>query len=365
MISVALCAATAVGLHAQDQQKPSGDESWAITKDNKATNGNPSRTTESHLKIGNRTVDKQRVDVLGLNGSYQPSGEAETETIQIDTSTTRTIVRGYRWDENGQRILVQVTEQNSRTTAGGDTHIESKTSAADVNGNFRVVRREIEDTKQISPGVEETKNTVYQADSYGGFSQTRQTQELKTRGADDNVAVKKTTLIPDGNGGWKVNEQTEKTIKDDGTHRSTEERVSRSDLDGKLYDTGRTVTQEVETPAGEKKKTVETYSIYGVGYTSGGMVLNQRLTTTTKKNGSGGETTEQQFEQPAIGNPGDGPKVLGKTKYVVKYAANGTQQTKTVETRDASGKFNVDSSETQKSTQPPPPQKPPAPPDKP
>jgi hypothetical protein len=343
LVPAALCVAAAVCAQAQEPQKSSGDESWSTTKENSAQNVNPSRTTESHTKSGNRTVDKQKLEVLGPNGRYQPFSETETETIQVDATTTKTVVRTYQWNGNGQRVLAQVTEENSRTTTRGDTRVERKTSNADVNGNLQVARREVEDTKKVSPGVEETKTTVYRADSYGGFTQSEQTKELKTQGADNTVAVKKTTLVPDGNGSWKVNDVTEKTTTDNGKSCTTDERVSRPDLNGRLQESSRTVSKEAETPTGEKRSTVESYD--------GANQLNKRVTKIQKK-GSAGEVTEEQIEQPNLGNPSDGARVTGRTKYVVQYAGPGTQATKTVEVRDANGNFHTVSSDTKKSTQP-------------
>jgi len=345
LLSAALCLATAVCAHAQGGSQ-TGDESWTSTRENSALNINPSRTTESHSKSGNRTVDKQKLEVLGPNGRYRPSSETETETVQVDGSTTRTVVRSYQWNENGQRILTQVTEENSRTSASGDTRVERKTSNADVNGNFRVVQREVADTRKLSSGAEETKSSVYRADSYGGFTAVGQTQELKTRAADDSVAVKKTTLLPDGNGSWKVSGVSEKTIKDDGKNRTTEERVSSADLEGRLQESSRTVAKETETPSGEKRSVVETYD--------GSAQLNSRVTRTQKKDSSG-EIIEEKMEGPNLGNPTDGPKITARAKYVVKYAGPGTQQTTgTVEIRDANGNYKVVSSDTQTSTQPRP-----------
>jgi hypothetical protein len=159
------------------------------------------------------------MEFLGPNGGYKPTSETETETVQIDATTTRTVVRTYQWDGNGQRTLARVSEQESRTTAGGGVRTENKISASDGNGHFQVIRREVADTKTVSPGIEETKSTVYQRDSYGGFSQAEQTQEVKTHAADDSVAVKKTTLMPAGNGSRKVSDVTEKTIGSDAVHR--------------------------------------------------------------------------------------------------------------------------------------------------
>ena len=371
ILAAALCILAAASLHAQSPQQTGGDDSWTKTRDNAPQNANPSRTTESHTTSGNRTVDKQRIEVLSPNGGYRPSTETETETIQVDANTTRTVVRTYQWDPNGQRILARVADQESHTTTGG-VHTENKISTSDGNGNFQLVRREVADTKTVSQGVEETKNTIYQRDSYGGFSQAAQTHEVTTHNADDSVAVKKTTLLPDGNGGWQVTGVIEKTTKSDGKDRTTDERVSLRDMNGNLQERARTVSKEGETPTGEKTTNVEKYSVFSPGYSDGSLGLSQRVTTIHKKDANG-ETTEQQVSEPSFGNPTDGPKVTERAKYVVKYAAPGSQQptqaTRTVETRDASGNFIVTSSETQKSTQPPPQapasQKPAAPADKP
>jgi hypothetical protein len=358
-----LCGGSAVSAQAQDAQANSRDESWTATTENSVTNVNPSRTTESHAKSGNRSVDKQRVEVLGPNGRYQPDSETEKETVQVNATTTRTVVRTYMWDADGRRKLAQVTEEEARSTASGDAQVVRTTSSADVNGSLRVVQRETADTRKTSPDLQETKTTVYLADGNGSFTKSRQTQELQKRTADHRLEEKKTTLLPDGNGNWKVGEVKEKTIQEDGKNRTTEERVSRPDLDGRLSEISRTVGEETETNAGEKNNTVDTYSTYIPGLVGDGRVhLNQRVTTVQKKN-SDGETTEQQVELPNPGNPNDGRQVRAKTKYIVRYGASGTQQTKTIQANDGNGNLNVVSVEKRKSDQAAPPAQ--APSDKP
>ena len=351
MISVVFCFGSAVSIQAQDTQRNSSDESWSATTETSVSNANPSRTTESHVKSGNRSVDKQKVEVLGLNGRYQPDSETEKETVRVDAATTRTVVRTYKWDGNGQRKLARVTEEEARSTASGDAQVVRTTSSSDVNGNLRVVQRETADTRKTSPDVQETKTTVYLADGNGGFTTSRQTQELQKRSSDHRLEEKKTTLLPDGNGNWKVGEVKEKTIQEDGKNRTTEERVSRPDLEGRLSEFSRTVGEETETNAGEKSNTIDTYSKNVPGLTGDGRLhLNQRVTTVQKKN-SDGETTEQQVELPNAGNPNDGRQVRAKTKYVVRYGASGTQQTKTIQEHDGNGNLNVVSVEKRKSDQ--------------
>jgi hypothetical protein len=227
-----------------------------------------------------------------------------------------------------------------------------------VNGNLQIVQREVADTKKTTSDAQETKTTTYLADGNGGFTPSRQTQELQKRGADSRVKIKTTTLLPGANGNWVLGEVKEKTIKEEGKSRTVEASVSRPDLESRLSEVSRTVGEETEDAVGERSSTVETYSIEASGVpVDGSLRLNQRVTTVEKKD-SQGKITEQHVEQPSIGNPGDGVQVNGKNKYTVKYAASGTQQTETVEVRGANGTFTVFSAQTQKSDQVPPSQVP-------
>jgi hypothetical protein len=353
LLSSILCAAMGVSVLARNPQQSGTDESWTATTDTSLANGNPARTTESHTKSANRTVDKKKIEVLGINGHYEPFSESETETVQIDATTIRMVVRNFNWDGNGRRKLAQLTEEESRTTGRGDTRTERKTSISDLNGNLQVAEREIVSTRKISSNVEETKSAVYRPDSYGGFSQVLETNELKTHNADGSVAVTSTNRIPDGNGGWKVSDQTKTTIMDDGNNRITDERFSHSDLDGGLHETSRVLTKEENTGTGDRKRTVETYSIYAPGYFDSRVHLQRRVTTVQRKDRDG-ETGEEEIEQPSAGNPSDGPRVVARTKYLVQQAGTGTESKKTFEARDVNGRFNVTSVETRKSTEAPP-----------
>jgi hypothetical protein len=362
-ISVALCLGLALCVQAQAAQSSSAGESTATTQIDVA-HTTPLRTIENHTTSGNRTIDKQRVERLGLDGRYQPDSETETETVQESPTTTRTLVRTYRWDGNGQRKLAQVTEEEARSSSSGDSHVVRTTSNSDLNGNLQVAQREVADTKKTSPDEQETKTTTYTADGDGALSKSSQTQ-LQKRGADHRIDLKTTSLQPDGNGGWRVSEVTQKTITEDGKDRTTEESVLHPDLEGRLSEYSHTVGKETENAAGEKSSVVESYSTNVPGSARDGNIhLNDRATTIQKKN-SDGEVTEERVEQPNPGNRSDGPQVSGKTKYIVHYAASGKQETKVIQGRDANGNFYPVSVETRSSDQPPPAQPQQGPSDKP
>jgi hypothetical protein len=304
------------------------------------------------------------VEVLGPDGRYQPGSDTETETTQVNATTTRTVVRAYGWDANGQRYLMKVTEEEARGSASGDVHVVRTTSSSDANGNLRVALREVADTTKTSPDAQETRTMVYLADGNGGFTPSVQTRELQKRKAGDEVEVKTTTLYPGANGNWQLGEAVEKTIKDDGKNRTVEDRVSRPDSEGEVSEFSHTVSKETETAPGEISNTVETYSTVVSGVAQDGSLhLKQRVTTV--RNGNSDRKTAEQVEQPNPGNPTDGLQVRAKTKYTVQYGASGTQQTKTIQVRDTNGTFKVVSDETQKTQAVPPTQAPVAPSDTP
>lgn len=349
MIAVILCAGslTAAQVNYAHPSKPK--EPSTATTQTSIPNTNPSRTIESHATSGDRSVDEQRVEVLGPNGGYLPDHETETETIHVNATTTRTVERTYRWDANGQRTLVQVTEEEARNSASGEAHVIRTISSSDMNGNVQVTQREVADTRKTSPNEQETKSTFYILDGNGGLTPSLQTQELQKHSSDNTVEVKKIMQWQDSSGHWEVGEVRESSVKEDGKNRTTEERISRSDSEGRLSEVSRTVGKETENAAGEKSNTVETYSTYVPGLApDGSLHLNRRVTTVENKD-SDGKATEQQVEQPKPGDRIGGLQVTARTKYTVQYGGSVAQQAKASQVRDVNGAFNTVEVETQKS----------------
>ncbi len=352
IISAIFCIGAAVCAQAQDAQPNNSSKSWTATAQTSLNNTSPSRTTTSHVSSGNQTVDTQIVEALGPNGKYQPSVETEKETVHINASTTRTVVRSYSWDVNGRRNLDQMTEEEVRSLASGDVHLVRTTSISDGDGNLQISQREVADTRKTSPNAQETKSTIYRIDGNGGLTPSLQTHELQKHGADHRVEVKKTLLQPNSSGGWEVAEVKESTIKEDNKNRTSEQRISRPDSDGGLSEVSRSVGKETENAAGEKNTTVETYFWNAPGVADdGGLRLNSQVST-VQKTDSGGTTTETQRKQPNPNDANGGLQVGTRTKYTVRYAASGTDQTKTIEERDINGTLNVVSVESRKSDQP-------------
>src|SRR5208337_4890468 len=89
--------------------------SWTATTDLKSDDLTPERIPvriiESHSQSGDRTLDKRSVEIRGTDGHFEPYQDIEKETLQVDATTVRTTTRTIGQDVNGEKALVQVTEE--------------------------------------------------------------------------------------------------------------------------------------------------------------------------------------------------------------------------------------------------------------
>lgn len=323
-------------------QESSGNSNWSSSSQQQDPNGtmNPVRTREVHSESNGRVVDRQSLEIVGPDGQYVPYRDTETESVHIDPTTVRTIQRTYGRGPDGQRTLVQVQQEDTRTSANGDQHVVRTLSGPDANGNLQVSRRELQDSKEVSSGVRDIKTTVLTPDVNGGFTPAIRTEERQTQASDGTIQFKKSTSLSDGNGSWQLSEVREGTRKmEGGQERGKDERVLRPDANGDLAVVERSVSRQTEASSGEKRETVDTYSVSVPGASSdGSLQLVQRQTTVHRTTSNGGQTTTQQVEQVNPASPSDGVRLTGQTIDIVRPDSSGkAQRQQSVVTFDSEG----------------------------
>ena len=336
-----------------DANSSNSNQSWSSTAETSDSNiGSRTRTTEGHTKTGNHTVDKQTTEIQ-RSGSYQPYQEIERETTRVDTSTTRTTVRTYGRDSNGNRILTQVTDEERHDQPDGGSKIVRSTSNPDANGRLSVVQRQEEDTAKLGKNVEETKTTTYLPGVDGRLVPSAQTQERRDRVDDHTVKFEKSTSLSDGAGHWQLGERKNGTITDDGKNRTSEEHVARDDGSGHLSEVSRMVSKESRDGSGATQSIVENYAKDIPGASSDGtMHLVQRVTT-SRDSSKAGSNSRQQTEQVNPGNPDAGLQVTVGSTGSEQSAVSGTNGSNTVTSRDPDGRMRVVSVDMTKSDKKP------------
>ena len=347
----AYCLCPSVFAQTPDSRTPDEpNKSWTATTDLKGNNLNPAQIVESHSQNGNQTVDKQSVQIRGVDGYLKPYQDIETETLQVDATTVRTISRAFSHDLKGRKTLVQVTEDERHTLLDGDSNAVRIISTADPNGMLQPVRREIVETKNIATGMEETNTTVMLPSINGGFAPAMKTHELQKPGANGTIESQKTTLLLDGQGNWQVREIRQSTIRHGVNYHDTEEDVFRRDAEGKLSEFSHVVSKKSESASGETRNVVEIYSLDTPGTTpDGSLHLVERSTSTHRTSATGEQVTEKQVDQVTPGDPGSGLRVSVLVDGRMVPGPSGEQSTVIIRKRDSNGNLGVVSVETTKS----------------
>jgi hypothetical protein len=345
---------TGTTIFAGAQSQPAkDDQSWTATSETSTANANPSRTTESYTKSGNRTLHKKRVEVLGPDGEYQPYIETEIETIKESPTAIRSITRTYNPNPDGDEQLTQITESETQNSADGSARTVETTSKPDSDGNLEVVAREITATTKTAAS-HDSQTIVYLPDINGGLAPSMQVNEQEEHGANgetyETYMKKKTTLLPDANGNWQVYESQQKTVEGDAQNRNSEDRISRRDFEGNVSPVSQVITQQTNRD-GRTTTASETYSIDAPGWARDGFRLLQK--STTVRTAEPGQTvTEQRIEQLDPGDPEMGLGTITERTDTVVDVSSGTTETIIVTARYPDGYPSVVTVETRNSSQP-------------
>jgi len=344
-VTAALILWLALATVANAQASISGaDESWTATTQNVTSHSNPYRTTESHIKSGNRTLDEKTVEVPGPDGRYQRYFRTEIETIQESPTLSRSIARTYNPGQDGNEHLTQITEAETHNSDDVSRTVQT-TSNDRYDGRFRVVEREIAVTTKSSDS-QKTQTTVYLPSITGELPPSMQINEQRSHSPNGNTETKKETLFPDMKGGWQVYEVREQTAKGDAQNRTTDDRVSRHDFQGNVSVVSEVISKDTNVK-GQLTSTSETSSVDIPGSARDGTLRPLQSSTTVRTTEPGQIITEQQVVQPG---PGEKDlKTVFNTRDVVVKGNSGTEETVTVTAQYPDGYPSVVTVETRKS----------------
>jgi len=327
-------------------------QSWTATGQTITAGTNPSRTTESHTRSGNRTFDTKSVEVLGTDNQYELYCDVETETVQESATTKRSIVRTYKPGANGDKQLTQVTEEQKQTSPNdGRTDIVRTTSNPDSYGKLTIVAREVTSAAESSES-QDTRTTTYLINISGKLAPSMQTDEHRERGTNGSMEVKKTTSFPDVNGNWQSYEVEERTVKENAQDRTTGTRTSRRDFEDNISPVSQVVTHDAQVN-GQAHTTSASYSVDVPGLTRQRTVQPIQQAITVQTTQPGRIVTEQLVQQPVPGDPAAGLGTSVTTTDIVVVKRSSTEETNTVTARYPDGYPSVVTVEVRKSNQVP------------
>lgn len=273
------------------------------------------------------------MEVLGLDGVYEPYYDIETERIEESATTRRSIVRTYNPGPNGEKQLVKVEEEETRNTTDGVNTVRT-TSNADLDGNLEIVERELATTTH-SVNSNNTQTTVYLKDVNGKLAPSMQTREQQEHGTNGDITTT-ITSFPDVDGRWQVYEVREQTIKGDAHSRTMHDRLSRRDFVGNVSPVSE-VTNTTRQNDGQVTTLGKTSSIDVAGMTRYSTLHLTQQSTTVQSRMPERMTTEHYIEQLVPGDSTTGLSTVSKLTDIITARSSGTVQTSTVVTQYPDG----------------------------
>jgi len=333
----------ATSITSRAQASDATDESWTSASQNSTANANPYRTTESHVKSGNRTLDKKTVEVRGPDGTYQLYYRTEIETIQESSTLTRCITRTYHPNLDRDEHLTQIIEAETRGSDSGSRTVKT-ISNADLDGKFEVKEREISVTEKSSDS-QKTRTTTYLPNTTGELAPSMQINEQQKQSPSGTIETRKETLFPDLSGRWYTYEVREQTVKGDSQERITDEHLSRRDFVGNVSPVSEVITKEKNVNGG-LTTTTENYSVDVPGSTRDQTLHPLQSSKTVQTTEAGRHVKETQVLQPDAVDKGLSTVI--KTSDIVVKENSGTEETITVVAQYPDGYPSVVSVETRK-----------------
>ncbi len=329
-----------VPLTAAAQSSTSDSEFSSRTTQRRDATGTeqPSRTTETRSQEGNRKTRTQVTEAPGLDGSYQPLLEREEEVIEVDSQTTRVVVKEYGQGPDGSRSLLRQTEQETRKLSDGRERTTSSISRPDVNGRMQAVERAVEESTETGPDSRETNRTVLLPDVNGNFRAAERVHEVERRSEGGSTEVTASHSRPDANGRWGTAEVRKKTVQKEGEgDEVADEQVFRRDLNDRESLREHTVTRKWKDAAGQEHEVAETYSKAnsGANVVEGDRLpLAERTMKVTITQADGSQRVVESVELREQGNAGGGTQVTRQSVETTRANPDGKQSQRTVNFRD-------------------------------
>jgi hypothetical protein len=322
-----------------------------VTTDSRDLTGatSPNRVVVRRTEQDGRMIETRTVEEPSIDGGYATSIETEQQTIQLSPDTTSVVLQ-YSRDRNGNRRLLDVTEEQRSTSADGRETVVRTTSTADVNesqyirAHLQVVQREVQETVPTGDDTRRITNVVYRQTT-NGFQPVQRSQQVEQR--KDDVAEQQTTvLVPDGSGNFVPIFRTESTTTNTASGQTKDERTYGDILgQGNMTVVERVISSQSKD-AQETHSTTQSAILPGASLEPGSLALVQQVSTSRQTAADGSSQSKQQIQVVDFGNPASGLQLATSITEISQPAANGQTRRHIVRSSNGRTVQVTDSQET-------------------
>ena len=245
---------------------------------------------------------------LSLQAFSGPPVEIEREQVRLDPQTTRIVSRTFSTSVNGERRLIETTEEEIKKIGEGGFSAVRTTSRPDVNGRMRIAAKETQEVALSGVDTYRIAKTLLLPGVNNALVEKEQVQQIERREGDSFVEIDRTRYEAGADGKWYALDRRVSQNRLGKDQAQTDEQVYRYDVNNKLSLTQQVRVTESKDNSGQQRLESE---IFGVGL-DGNLQLSGRVTVVQKDLGSQGRETTEIVESPNTATPSKGLKVVRK-----------------------------------------------------
>lgn len=274
------------------------------------------------------------LDRLKLGSEYGSASEAEKETVPLGSDGTRTTVKIYDRDVNGNRRVIETVVEEVQNLPGGRTNATRTTSRRDVDGRLKPIRRDTQETVPTGTNAYQTTTTIQVPGSSGSLARAEQIIQKEQAKGENQVEIDRIHMLRGVSGNWETNDRRVSTTRKTGDQFSTDEAVYRYDTNGKYQIDRQLSSRQWRDSQGREQREVSTYR----SDLSGRLNLDTRTRISKEALADGTTQTTQSLEQQNPAAPSEGLRVVERiTEYVRLTGGDKRESELYVQTPDPNG----------------------------
>jgi len=325
----------------------------------------PFRRVERRTESGGRKVIIERGEAPGVEGRWEPLEEDVTESRTrsggpakagpYDTKTTTHTQRDvFYFAAQRKRTLAATTQSEQQTRPNPITTNVERTWLADLDGHLILSSGYSEESRLVSPGVQQTDATVLLLGPERSLREVERNESAEQQVSAAVVRHDSSHSVRDLlNGRWVPTETRSGETRGIGSaERVEEETIQRPNLTGALVLRDKVVTRTSESN-GETRVVIDTYSQDAEGFVRNDsrLALRQRVRRSTTVAADGGQSTVEEIEARNPLAPSDPMRVIQRTLVTVRGVAPGRWLAeRQIFERDANGRMVLVTHDTQEAT---------------
>ncbi len=257
----------------------------------------PVRQVVTRQESGNRTIERRVLEGPSINGGSEVILEVTEDIVRFDDQRTERTRQEFGTDPDGRPKLIRSIQEERRQLPDGGERVVRDFSEPDLNGRLQNVRREIQETEPVGPGVDRTQIEVLTPSiNRSGLELSSLIEQTERRQGDQLLESDRITYTTHpGSSSWEALERHVTQHEYAAGETRTVEQIYQPDASQNLSLSQQIVRKERRTGEGRQETSEEHYArdVPGMARSSEPTLHRQVHEVRTRRSDGGGRMVRE------------------------------------------------------------------------